>query len=183
MSLSLRLPRRTGGVVTRARGVSIICVGLGLVMVLVFGLGTAAGRVARLELSGVGGPTFAFVPALPVPVRPVSYALGALSIVLGLVGAGRDTSRRASNRILGASIVAFCFSLIAWSAAGKSMSLIGLGQGTMVSSIPLILGALSGILFERSGVINIAIEGQFLVGAFAGALVGSAAANLWLGLA
>jgi general nucleoside transport system permease protein len=46
----------------------------------------------------------------------------------------------------------------------------------------LTLGALSGVLCERSGVINVAIEGQFLMAAFAGALVGSAAGSLWLGL-
>ena len=46
--------------------------------------------------------------------------------------------------------------------------MINLFQGTLADSIPLILGALAGCLCERSGVINIAIEGQLLLGAFAG---------------
>ena len=44
--------------------------------------------------------------------------------------------------------------------------------------MPLALGALAGVLCERSGVINIAIEGMMLTAAFTGAIVGSAAGNL-----
>jgi ABC-type uncharacterized transport system permease subunit len=35
---------------------------------------------------------------------------------------------------------------------------------------------------ERAGVVNIAIEGQFLAGAFLGAMIGSYTGNLWLGM-
>ncbi len=38
--------------------------------------------------------------------------------------------------------------------------------GTMRIATPLVLGALAGVMCERAGVINIAIEGQFLAGAF-----------------
>lgn len=43
-------------------------------------------------------------------------------------------------------------------------------------STPLVLGALCGLLGERSGVINIGIEGQMLLSAFTGFLV-----NVWTG--
>lgn len=49
---------------------------------------------------------------------------------------------------------------------------------TIRSSIPLILGALSGILCERTGIINIGIEGMMLVGAFA-AFNAKVATNSW----
>jgi general nucleoside transport system permease protein len=46
------------------------------------------------------------------------------------------------------------------------------------ASVPLILGALSGILCERSGIINIGIEGMMLAGAFGG-FVAKVATNDW----
>lgn len=49
---------------------------------------------------------------------------------------------------------------------------------TLRASVPLILGALSGILCERSGIINIGIEGMMLAGAFAG-FVAKTSTNDW----
>lgn len=48
---------------------------------------------------------------------------------------------------------------------------------------PLALGALAGIYCERSGVINIAIEGMMLMGAAAGFTIFVYSGNLWLGVA
>ncbi len=49
---------------------------------------------------------------------------------------------------------------------------------TLRASVPLVLGALSGILCERSGIINIGIEGMMLAGAFAG-FVAKTSTNDW----
>lgn len=46
------------------------------------------------------------------------------------------------------------------------------------AAVPLILGALGGILCERSGIVNIGIEGMMLAGAFA-AFVAKTATNHW----
>lgn len=48
--------------------------------------------------------------------------------------------------------------------------------------MPLIFGSMAGILSERSGVVNIAIEGQLLAGAFLAAVVGSLTGSAWAGL-
>ena len=53
-----------------------------------------------------------------------------------------------------------------WAARGGTLNFVSVLAGTLIGATPLIYGSLSGILCERSGVINIAIEGQFLAGAF-----------------
>ncbi len=48
---------------------------------------------------------------------------------------------------------------------------------------PLLLGAMAGVLSERSGVVDVGIEGKMLVGAFAAAAAAAVTGNAWLGLA
>jgi len=60
---------------------------------------------------------------------------------------------------------------------------ISLIWSTIRLSTPLILAALGGMFSERSGVINIALEGMMLAGAFTAAAVTYAAGNPFLGLA
>ena len=81
----------------------------------------------------------------------------------------------------------FVISLLCWAVTGSwangiPVNVVSLLQNTLTASIPLILGALAGCMGERAGVINIAIEGQLLLGAFTAAVVASAVGVLWLGL-
>jgi general nucleoside transport system permease protein len=75
----------------------------------------------------------------------------------------------------------FVFAFLSWAASGGTLNLAGMLRIMVVRSVPLTLGALSGMLCERAGVFNIAIEGMMLTAAMIGTIVGSIS-NLWVGL-
>ena len=74
------------------------------------------------------------------------------------------------------------FAFLVWSAADGLVPVTGLLFGAVSLSIPLIFGALGGIIGERVGVVNVAIEGQFLFGAFSAAMLSSVTGNPFVGL-
>ncbi|WP_411721880.1 ABC transporter permease subunit [Mycetocola sp.] len=78
--------------------------------------------------------------------------------------------------------VAFMWAFLTWAAAGETIPITGLLLGTVALSAPLIFGSLGGVISERVGVVNVAIEGQLLAGAFLSAFVASVTGNPWVGL-
>ena len=84
--------------------------------------------------------------------------------------------------IFGLGIILFFWAFLAWAAKGAELNFVDLLAESLGYATPLLYGSMSGIMCERSGVVNIAIEGQFLAGAFLGAMIGSATGNLWVGV-
>jgi general nucleoside transport system permease protein len=78
--------------------------------------------------------------------------------------------------------VLFLVAFLTWAAAGATIPVPGLLVGAVGLSAPLIFGALGGVISERVGVVNVAIEGQLLAGAFASAVVASITQSLIAGL-
>jgi len=153
---------------------------IGLINIFVFGMLAHAGDASfELSLSSASVK----IPVVTVPAAPVCYALGAVALGLGVLRATVPFSRLAKRLAIAGVLVCFLVSLLCWADAGAlPLNVIIISQGTISASIPLILGALAGCLCERSGVINIAIEGQLLSGAFTAAIVASAFGGLWVGL-
>jgi ABC-type uncharacterized transport system permease subunit len=123
---------------------------------------------------------------LPEVVLP-TFATGIVITVLlvGLTVFAGWTVRQQRRVPLWVSIVfAFLFlvAFLAWAGAGESIPIYGLLIGTVGLSVPLIFGALGGVISERVGVVNIAIEGQLLAGAFAAAVIASVTGNAFAGL-
>ncbi|MCU1419809.1 MAG: transporter permease [Mycetocola sp.] len=71
---------------------------------------------------------------------------------------------------------------LVWASAGANLPIPGLLAGSLGLAVPLIFGALGGVISERVGVVNIAIEGQLLAGAFSSALVASVTGSPIIGL-
>jgi simple sugar transport system permease protein len=74
------------------------------------------------------------------------------------------------------------FAFLVWMTSGTTLNLPGMIQSTLRAATPLTLGAMCGLLCERSGIINIAIEGMMLFGAFSGVAFAAIFGSLWIGL-
>ncbi len=153
----------------------------GLIDLLVLGL-----------YSHKGDATFAFsqpfakvtVPDLTLPAAVTCYVCGGISIAAALLVAFLPLSKVWRRAAMALVTFLFIVSLLCWADAGLTtgVNAVNLLQGTFAGSIPIMLGALTGVICSRSGVINVAIEGQLLLGAFTAAIVASGTGSLWLGL-
>ncbi len=164
----------------RARGLGILFLCLAAFTLVAFGFGSESGVSSTFGLNARGSSVE--VPDLVVPSRATSVVLAMVMAVVGGAQLSRGFGKR-TNVVLGAIMGLFVFTFLVWAARDASFSLVGMLDSTLLRATPLALGALSGVMCERSGVINIAIEGMMLVAAFTGAIVGSAASNIWVGLA
>jgi simple sugar transport system permease protein len=72
--------------------------------------------------------------------------------------------------------------LLGWLAADNRVPVSFILGSALVLSVPIVLGAMAGVMSERVGVVNIAIEGQLLTGAFVAAVVSTLTGNQVVGL-
>jgi len=141
---------------------------LSLFVAFVFALPVEGNASFRLAFPG---DAFT-VSNLVVPAAPYAWVVAAVLAFFGvrqfLPGAARW-----SGLLLGIGLLLVVTAFLTWATAGKSFSLTGMLQATIVRAVPIALGGLAGVLSERVAVVNIAIEGMLLAGAFTGAVVGS----------
>jgi ABC-type uncharacterized transport system permease subunit len=139
-----------------------------------------------------GDATFAFsqpfakvtVPNLTLPAAITCYVCGAIALLMAVVRAFLPLGVALKRVTIGVVVFVFVIGLLCWADAGLTtgFNVVNLLQGTFNDSIPIMLGALTGVVCSRSGVINVGIEGQLLLGAFTAAMVASGTGSLWLGL-
>jgi general nucleoside transport system permease protein len=72
--------------------------------------------------------------------------------------------------------------LLGWLAGGNTVPVAFILGAALVLAVPIMLGAMAGVMSERVGVVNIAIEGQLLTGAFMAAVVSTLTGNQIVGL-
>jgi ABC-type uncharacterized transport system permease subunit len=114
--------------------------------------------------------------------RVGAYGFSALSVAFAVLAYYLfRQGKKHGIAILGFSI-SFFMAFLCWASAGDFVPFTGLLQGGLILAVPLIYGSLAGLVCERSGVINIAIEGQLLGSAFIAGIAGSLLQNAWYGL-
>jgi general nucleoside transport system permease protein len=154
---------------------------LAVLALLVFGLGAESGADSTFGMS-TGRQALQISP-VSLPTGPTAIALSVACVVLAVLAALAVRARRTIPLPVPIGFAAlWLLAFLVWSMAGEQVPLPGLLGGTLLLSVPLVFGGLSGVLCERAGVINIAIEGQLLAGAFASAFAASVANSLWVGL-
>jgi general nucleoside transport system permease protein len=139
-----------------------------------------------------GDATFAFsqqfakvtVPNLSLPAAVTCDVCGGISIAIAVARVFAPMGKALRRTAIAVEVFLLIVALLCWADAGLTIpfNVVNLLQGTLAGSIPIMLGALTGVICSRSGVINVGIEGQLLLGAFTAAIVASGTGSLWLGL-
>lgn len=123
------------------------------------------------------------LPDIAVPVVATVWICIAIVALLAAVSAWFVWSlRKVPLWLVAAFIVILVFAFLTWAAAGQTIPVAGLLAGSLALAVPLIFGALGGVIGERVGVVNIAIESQLLGGAFTAAVVATVTGSPFLGL-
>jgi general nucleoside transport system permease protein len=121
------------------------------------------------------------------PIIVESAILGIFAGALMLLLAGFSTFRAVRNLrtpIWVSSIYGLIgvIALLGWLATGGAVPVAFIAGTALVLAVPIIFGSMAGVMSERVGVTNIAIEGQLLTGAFMAAVVTTITESFTLGI-
>ncbi len=151
----------------------------GLLIFLLFGLNTQAGLEAVFGMN-LSSAQAIIIPDIVLPAQATVYALAMLVAFFGAFQLARGI--RSTGTLVGVLAFAFVFAFLVWASQGKSFNLVGMLNSSIVRATPIALAALCGVISERSGVVNIGIEGIMLIAAQAAVVAASMSGNLYVGL-
>ena len=135
----------------------LLTVALGLILVLAAQTGETTYRLAAAS-------DFVELPELTVPTMATAWVLAVVCALLAAESIRRLVARRRTpGWVLAVFAVVWILGFLTWAAAGETLPVVGLLAGSIALSVPLVFGALGGVLGERAGVVNIAIDGQLPV--------------------
>lgn len=151
-------------------------------LLLAFAAPRAGESTFMLSASGDAIQIPPIVAASTVVVTVIAIVLAVLAVLAHLYSA-RGATGKVPIWLIAVFGVLFLVAFLAWAASGeRPVQVPGLLVGALALSTPIIFGALGGVIGERAGVVNVAIEGQLLLGAFSAAFVGSITHSAVLGL-
>jgi len=153
---------------------------LAAVVLVFFGILGKPESVA-FELTGVREAVQ--LPNIDVPSNGLGIASGILLLAIAGFVAWQVAKNIRSSIWL--SIVFGAIALVAllgWLAGGQVVPVAFILGSALVLAVPIMLGAMAGVMSERVGVVNIAIEGQLLTGAFMASVVSTLTGNQIIGI-
>ncbi|NLX36152.1 MAG: ABC transporter permease [Chloroflexi bacterium] len=165
----------------RSRALGMTFIAMGLIIYVFFVRSSSPGQLATFGLNPGRQTAATPIPNVTLPVLASLYAMALVAVALGVVQLVRGFGR-AQDLVLGLVAGLLVLGFLTWAARDQSLNLIGILETAVQRATPIALAALSGILCERSGIVNIAIEGMMLTAAMVSALVGSLAGSMWVGL-
>jgi ABC-type uncharacterized transport system permease subunit len=116
------------------------------------------------------------IPVIVLPSATLAWVCGAVMLAVTAFATVR-TARGSRTPLWPVALFALAglIGFLAWAGAGspRDLSIVGLIGGAVLWSVPFVYGALGGVIGERAGVVNIAIEAQLLGAAFTAAIVSS----------
>ncbi len=143
---------------------------------LALGIGSFGAAVSLLESPS----TFSFwidrQGGTPLTIETSAGLLWIITgVVAGVVGIVQFIKGTAFPWRLALALIlpVLIFAVLGTLLSGKVANMTGVFRGSLELATPITLGAFAGILSERSGMLNIAIEGKFLIGACVAAIVAS----------
>ena len=153
---------------------------LAVVILVFFGILGKPESVA-FELTGVREAIQ--LPNIDVPSNVLGIASGILLLAIAGFVAWQVAKNVRSSIWLSILFGAIALvALLGWLAGGAVVPVAFILGSASVLAVPIILGAMAGVMSERVGVVNIAIEGQLLTGAFMASVVSTLTGNQIIGI-
>ncbi|MEI7769996.1 MAG: ABC transporter permease [Chloroflexales bacterium] len=170
------MPERRRGI-TRRQVIAGFFILVGLLMLVSAVPQLGAGQPVVTRLLFIAGQ-----PPLQVPSAPALTLIAVVYMIAGAVALAPRAQAVGTWLLWSSAALLFPAILIAVAAGKQPTNAITMISETLRLGTPVALGALAGIYAERSGVVNIAIEGMMLTGAAFGFAAFVGTGNIWVGV-
>ena len=168
---------KQGFQLTRKRilAILLIFVGVLFVMFAISNYDSSVTTILTLEQGSIGQAA-----AITVPILSFMYVVGGYMVIVGVLGMFDPPNLKLLTNILMAigGFLIFMAVLVAAAAGGRT-NIMTIFTESLRLATPIAIGAMAGLWCERTGVINIAIEGMMLVGAAFGFTALFYMQNVW----